>query len=289
MPMSVLRAANRKTNHPLPDPWPALANSKFEVQFLPAQFMMIAGPPGAGKTFLALDAALKMNQPTLYLSCDSDEMTMVTRTAAAVTGHRQKDVRDTLRRGLFKEVYGERLRSSVLKLEFDPSNPTMQDIAYILECYYELEGQHPRLIILDNVMNLEAETENEWASIRRASKELHWLARHTKACVIALHHTSEQDTNNRFNKDKEPQKAPPRSAIQGKISQMSPVILTVDTDGNELWVAVVKNRFGKSDRLAKDPVRFMVDLSRAKIWDDYADFRKSLSDRAKSGQWIAGG
>lgn len=286
MPMSVLRAANRKTNHPLPDPWPALANSKFEVQFLPAQFMMIAGPPGAGKTFLALDAALKMDVPTLYLSCDSDEMTMVTRAAASVTGHKQRDIRNVLRRGLFKELYGERLRNSNLKLEFDPSNPTMQDIAFILECYREIEGVYPRLIILDNVMNLESESENEWASVRKASKELHWLARHTKACLIALHHTSEQDP--KYNKDKEKQLAPPRSAIQGKISQMSPVILTVDTDGAEMWVAVVKNRFGMSDRNAKDPIKFMVDLSRAKIWDDLSDFRREVEERARTGQWIAG-
>lgn len=263
MPIPVLRAANRKTSHPLPDPWPALANSKFEVQFLPAQFMMLAGPPGAGKTFLALDAALKMDVPSLYLSCDSDETTMVVRTAASVTGHKQRQVRDVLRRGLFKEIYGDRLRSSNLRLEFDPSNPTMQDIAHILDCYLEVEGIYPRLLILDNIMNLESDSENEWAGMRKASKELHWLARKTKACLLGLHHTSEQDP--KWNRD---QLAPPRSTIQGKISQMSPVILTVDTDGTYMWVAVVKNRFGMDDRDAKEPIRFMVDLSRARIWDE---------------------
>jgi predicted ATP-dependent serine protease len=226
--------------------------------------MMIAGPPGGGKTFLALDAALKMNVPTLYLSCDSDELTMVTRAAAAVTGHRQRDVKETLRLGLFKEVYGKWLRNSPLKIEFDPSNPTFQDIAYILEAYHEMEGQYPKLIILDNVMNLESDTDNEWAGIRKASKDLHWLARKTKACLVALHHTSEPDAKYADKK----QLAPPRSAIQGKISQMSPVILTVDTDGALMWVAVVKNRFGQADKNANDPLRFMVDLSRARIWDE---------------------
>jgi predicted ATP-dependent serine protease len=256
--MSVLRAANRKASQPLPNPWPALANSRFEVQFLPAQFMMLAGATGVGKTFLALDAALKMDCPTLYLSCDSDETTMVVRTTAAITGHKQKQVREVMRRGLFKEVYGDRLRNSNLKLDFDPSNPTMQDVAYILECYLELEGQYPKLIILDNLMNLESDSENDWSGMRRATKELHWLARKTKACVLVLHHTSQDFIG----------LVPPLRAVQGKVIQMAPVIFTVGYDGMYIYVCVAKNRFGPSDPEAKEPIKFIVDLSRASIWDE---------------------
>lgn len=258
MPMPVLRAANMKVSQPLPNPWPALANSRYEVQFLPSQFMMLAGPPNAGKSFLAMDAALKMNVPTLYLSCDSDETTLVTRLAAATSGLAQRDVREVIRRGLFKEMFSDQLRNTGIKIDFDPSNPTMTDVAHILECYLEMEGCYPRFIVLDNLMNLESEHHDEWAGMRRASKELHWLARHTKACLLVLHHTSEEFLG----------KAPPRRAIQGKISQMSPVILTVGSDGLYLYVAVVKNRHGPADPEAKDPLTFMVDLSRAKIWDE---------------------
>lgn len=262
MPMPFLRAANGRHNHPLPDPWPALANSKYEVQFLPAQFVMICGPSGAGKSFMALDAALKMAVPTLYLSCDSDEMTMVVRAASAVTKHNQRDVREVYKRGLFKEVYGDALRNSAIRLSFDPSNPTMEDVALTLEAYREVEGLYPRLLVLDNVMNLEGDNSgNEWGFLRQASKDLHLIARKTKACVLALHHTSEQS-------DSFSMKAPPKTAIKGKITEMAPVILTVSHDAGELWVAVVKNRFGQSDPMAKDPLRFIADLSRAQIWDE---------------------
>lgn len=267
MAMPFLRAANVKNSLPLPDPWPALANSRFEVQFLPAQFMMIAGPSGAGKSFMALDAALKMNVPTLYLSCDSDEMTVVVRAAAAVTKHSQRDVRETYKRGLFKEVYGDALRNSVIRLSFDPSNPTLQDIAHILEAEYEINGEYPRLIILDNVMNLEGDggnAGNEWAFLRKATKDLHWIARKTKACLVGLHHTSEPDP--KWSKDIP--LAPSKSSIKGNITEMAPVILTVAHDAGEMWVAVVKNRFGQQDPNAKDPIRFIADLSRAQIWDE---------------------
>lgn len=282
MPIPVLRAANHKASQPLPDPWPALANSRYEVQFLPAQFMLFAGPSGAGKTFLALDAALKMNVPTLYLSCDSDESTMVTRVTSSITGHSQREVRESMRMGIFKEVYGGWLTNPNLRFEFDPSNPSLQDIAHILEAYHEVEGQYPKMLILDNVMNLEGDSENEWAGMRKASKALHWIARKTKACLVALHHTSDPD-------DKWPSKAPPKWSIQGKITQMSPTIVTVYTDGYEMWLGVVKHRFGRSDPTAKDPLKFMVDLSKARIWDDEREYRKQLDERASSGQWIAGG
>jgi len=261
MPVPLLRAANSRHVQPLPDPWPALAASKYEVQFLPGAFMMLAGPPGAGKTFLALDAALKMNCPTLYLSCDSDESTMVVRAAAAVTKHQQRQVRESLKRGMFKEVYGDHLRGTNIRLDFEPSNPTMQDLGHIFECYFEIEGRYPALTILDNVMNLEADSDNEWAAMRRSAKELHWLARKTKTCFLALHHTQEPDKDWLY-------KAQPRSAIQGKISQLCSVIMTMATNGYEMFVAVVKQRAGQSDPGALHPIRFTCDLSRAQIWDE---------------------
>lgn len=261
MPMPFLRAANGRHIQPLPDPWPALASSKFEVQFQPSQFMMMCGPSGAGKSFMALDAALKMDVPTLYVSCDSDEATVCVRAAASVTKHAQRDVRAAYRRGMFREVYGDALKDSNIRLEFDPPNPTMQDLAYILEAYHEAESEYPRFIVLDNVMNLEGESENEWGFLRKASKDLHWIARRTKACLLALHHTSEDKEILKF-------RAPPKSAIKGKITEMAPVILTVSHDGGEMWVAVVKNRFGMSDPNANDPLRFIADLSRAQIWDE---------------------
>ena len=39
----------------------------------------------------------------------------------------------------------------------------------------------------------------------------------------------------------------PRSAIQGKVSQLPALICTLGTVGNSMAVAVVKNRYGKAD------------------------------------------
>ena len=245
----------------MPDPWPGLRNSKYGVQFFPGQLYMLAGPPGAGKTMLALDAALKMNVPTLYVSADSDEMTMAVRAASAVTHHNSRDVRKTMSHGMFQEVYGEALANSPIRFEFEPSNPTIQDIGHMLEAYYEVESQYPQMLVVDTLMNVEGSSENEWASIRQTAKDLHWLARKTKTCLWILHHTSEQNSDWIM-------KAPPRAAIQGKVSQLPAVILTAAHDQGELWVAVVKNRFGEADPGATSPLRFIADLATVRIWDE---------------------
>lgn len=222
--------------------------------------MMLCGPSGAGKSFLALDAALKMGCTCLYLSCDSDESTMLVRAGAAVTKHSQRDVRETLRRNMFAEVYGPKLRQAHIRLEFDPSNPTLQDIAHTLDAYWEAEAAYPELVVLDNMLNLEGDGANEWSFLRQASKDLHWIARKTKACVLGLHHTSED-------KEALSLRAPPKSAIKGKISEMAPVILTVGPGQGGVWMAVVKHRHGTDDPKALQPLWFDVDFDKAQVRD----------------------
>jgi predicted ATP-dependent serine protease len=221
---------------------------------------MLAGAPGAGKTWLALDLATRMNIPALYISADSDDITMRIRVASMLTGHDQRTVREVSDHGLFKEVYGDIVADLPIRFLFEPSEPSMEDIRHELEAYQELNGQMPQLIIVDNLINLESDNANEWAGIRMAAKDLHYLCRKTKACIVALHHTSEQDP--RWISG-----APPRSAIQGKISQLQSLIITVGKDENIMWLAVVKNRFGEADPGAVGPFRFVVDLARGKIWE----------------------
>lgn len=260
MPVPLLRAANHQTGAALPDPWPMLAKSKYAVRFYTPMYAMIAGSPGAGKTMLALDMAIRMNVPTLYISADSDEVTMRVRAAAILSGHDQGTIRQVLDYGMFKEVYGHYLAGLPIKFMFDPSEPSMDDIFNALEAFKEVEGEMPKLIIIDNIMNMEIDGNNEWAGMRMASKDLQFLSRKTRACVVALHHTSEQDPRWITS-------APPASAIQGKITQLPSMVLTVASVDNQMFVAVVKQRFGDRDPGATNPFRFVTDFSRGKIWD----------------------
>lgn len=234
--------------------------SAYGVRFNRGQLCMLAGAPGAGKTTVALIGALRMGVSCLYFSADSDETTMAARAASAITAHPYSDVRDVQAYGLYDDVYGERVGQLPIRFVFD-SEPSMDDLVLGLEAYLELWGQHPQLIVVDNLMNLATDDGNEWQGLRQAVKGLHWLARRTKACVWVLHHTSEQN-------DAWISSAPPRGAIQGKLSQLPEVILTLANHDGELLVGVVKNRHGPSDPKAERPVRMVIDFARNRLWDD---------------------
>lgn len=258
MPQPLTRTSRAAA--PLPDPFRSLAQSKYHVRFRRGEVVMVAGPPGAGKSMLALAAAINMRVPTLYISADSNESTMAARAAACVTGHPIETVAKTIEIGLWREEYAVRLADVPVRFEYDDTDPTIDDIAHALTAFVEVWGETPHLLVLDNLMNMSTDDANEWQGMRGAVKQLHYIARKSKACVLVLHHTSEQDSGHI-------ESAPPRSAIQGKVSQLPALILTVANRGGELFVGVVKNRHGPADVGAKDPVRMIMDFATCRVYD----------------------
>src|SRR5581483_2995721 len=154
---------------------------------------MLAGPPGAGKSTVALIAALRMRVPTLYISADSDEDTMAARAAAAITRHPVRDVEQTIAYGLFREEYGPLLADIPVRFEYDPSDPSIEDIGNAITAWIEVWGEPPWFVVVDNLMNLSGDSDVEVQAQKKAMRDLHWLARKTKACILVLHHTSEQN------------------------------------------------------------------------------------------------
>jgi predicted ATP-dependent serine protease len=60
--------------------------------FRHGEVSMIAGPPGAGKSTLALSLAVQAKVPTLYISADTHSHTMSLRMLAMLTGKPQGEV-----------------------------------------------------------------------------------------------------------------------------------------------------------------------------------------------------
>jgi KaiC/GvpD/RAD55 family RecA-like ATPase len=224
---------------------------------------MVAGPPGAGKSTVALIAALrwaKAGIPGLYISADSDEDTMAARAAAALTGHPVRDIEQTISFGLFRDEYGPVLNDLPVRFEYDPSDPSIEDIVNTLTAFVEVWGEYPGFVVVDNLMNMSGDSDVEVQTQKKAMRELHWLARKTRSCVIVLHHTSEQNQDHLLS-------APPRSAIQNKVSQLPALILTAAHNGGELFVAVVKHRHGEDDPKASNPLRWIVNFATFQVQD----------------------
>jgi hypothetical protein len=93
--------------------------------------------------------------------------------------------------------------------------------------------------------------------------ELHDMARKTEACVVVLHHVSEQSEYG------SPSEPPHRRAIHGKVSQLPALILTLGYDPGQatLKVAAVKNRFGQHQPDGKRYVQLLVNYAAVQISD----------------------
>lgn len=244
---------------PLPDVWKDLENK--QIRFRRGQVCMVAAAPNAGKSMFALIYAIRANRPTLFFSADTDVTTVMMRTAAHISGHNQTLVEENLTKN--SKYYDSKFdQVKNIQWVFD-SSPSLDDIELEIKAYIELYGIAPELIVIDNLMNVVAESDNEWAGLRAIMVDLHDMARQTEACVMVLHHVSEQSEYMKENKP------PARRAIHGKVSQLPAMILTLGYEPiqNLLRVAAVKNRFGKHTADGKDYVSLFVNYGSCQIFD----------------------
>lgn len=256
---------------PLPDVWKSLVSTDVNVKFRRGQVCMVAAAPNAGKSMFALVYAIKANIPTLFFSADTDTATVMIRTAAHLSGHSQLTVETNLQKN--PRHYQEYLsKMQNIQWVFD-SSPSLDDIEMEIKAYIELYGIAPELIVIDNLMNVAAETDNEWAGLRAIMMELHDMARKTEACVLVLHHVSEQSEYG------SPTMPPPRRAIHGKVSQLPAIILTLGYDPSQgmLRVAAVKNRFGPHFADASRWATLFTNFGACQIGDSDAQGRAYLN------------
>ena len=259
---------------PLPDVWDGLAAK--QIKFRRGQVCMVAAAPNAGKSMFALIYAMQAKVPTLFFSADTDTTTVMMRAAAQASGHSQISVESNLSADThYYDRHFDKLKH--IKWVFD-SSPSLDDIELEIRAYIELFGESPELIVIDNLMNVAAETDNEWAGLRAIMMELHDMARNTEACVLVLHHVSEQSEYG------SPTNPPARRAIHGKVSQLPALILTLGYDPNAgmLKIAAVKNRFGPHTADGSNWATLAVNYSACQI-SDMNSFGQMLVKDAQAG------
>jgi predicted ATP-dependent serine protease len=259
--LTIKQAAKRHLEEPqlLPDLFTSL--KKEGIRFRRGQVTMIAGQPNSGKSLFALFYGVKANVPTLYISADTDGYTTAIRAAAIITGHQQHTIEESFKND-GQEFYTQELSSiKHIEFSFDPS-PTLDDVDLMVKAYGEKYGQWPHLIIIDNLMNVSALHDNEWTGMRDIMKACHHIARETDSAIFILHHTSEAEGD--------PLRPPSRRSIQGKVSQLPEMILTVamDTKQGALRLACVKNRFAKHSPMGDDWIELVADASRMTLKEE---------------------
>lgn len=205
----------------------------------------IAGVGGALKTGLALYWVGRLERPTLYFSADSEPFEMLERVASMVTGDSVDKVRAN------PGAYAGAIDRLPIRMVFEDS-PTYLDLELEVAAYAEVHGTFPEVIVIDNLLNLVGDNENEWGAHRDHARVIHRVTRVTKATVLVLAHMGEDKAD--------PTTFPPaRMKLQGKVSQLPKMILSLAFDGQRLKVAAVKNRFGPADASGRTYVELYAD------------------------------
>lgn len=260
---TLARAVKRglSAGEPLPAPWPVFESKK--ISFRRSSIQMIAGPPGSMKTVMMLNIvdAMGPDVPTLYHSSDSDDFTMATRVNSMRTGMSTDE--SELLVMTQPDLVQDALNSfSHVKWSFHAA-PTLDHMWREAEAFREVHGTYPHHTIIDILMDVDYEgagEQNYWALMA----ELKVMARDQQTALTIVHHTSESAKGGT---------PPPRSAIMGKANQLPTCILTLwgDAHSGTLDVAVVKNRFGPQDAMAKKFFRMKADPSVCKVEEGEAE------------------
>jgi len=247
MALSAARALTkgRRAGAPLPDveALSDLRDGYFRFRFRQSEVALIAGQPNAGKSLFALWLASQFDVPTLYFSADSSSFTASTRLAAAYTGDATEKVAEGMRAG-GAGYYEAVLDESPIRFCFDP-NPTHTTIADELDAWVERWDDWPRLVIVDNLMDVVGAGDSEFAAYKDVLLGLKTIARETEAAILVLHHMSESGTD--------PFTPAPRKAVMGKASQTPEHVLSIamGEGGDEFRLSVVKHRNGPADPSGK--------------------------------------
>lgn len=222
---------------PLPDPFPAFTNNK--IKFRLGATSMIAGRPGSYKSIFALNMirfwSKNKHIRILVFAADSDEATVAKRLSAIITGEDATQVETKIVAGETGR-YETCLHPLADNVRFVYNQLSMDGIADHVWAFEAQYGTYPDIIVLDNLIDF-VDRPDDWGGMLMMTKELDALAKETRCHVVILHHA-------RVDQGRDKTIPPMESEIQGKITQIPRLVLTVAPNGTLINMSCEKDSGG---------------------------------------------
>lgn len=254
MSFKLARLARRgfRSGELLPDVYGTLKRKG--IRFRRGGVHLIAGTPGSMKTMLIINLVDEMKIPTLYISNDSNEMTIISRMLSRRT---KVDSELTAERARTDPDWAFLTLSDMdwVRWNFNPS-PSLEEIEEEILAFEELWGDAPHLVVVDVLMKVDYDEGSPYATDEGIVRFLDKLSRDSSACFIVAGHTSENEAGN---------PCQPLKAVLNKVSKLPVMVLTTAYSNGILYVAPVKNRDGFADPTGKTTVEFLIDPAIATI------------------------
>lgn len=155
------------------------------------ELVMMAGAPGGGKSTVAVNMAIQMEVPLLYLAQDSPA-SVLSRMVAIAT---QQETRKTFRAIADSDqrvVVAERMADVRPTLVFERGAQTLEDIKERVEALHEWLGEYPPIVVIDNLIDMiiPGATHGDNTFYTTALPYLKQMANEYNLTVIALHHVT---------------------------------------------------------------------------------------------------
>jgi RecA-family ATPase len=232
-----VRAASKRPDS-LPQPYRSL--SALGIHFYRREISLFAASPGTGKSALAINLAIKMKVPTLYLSLDTSAQDMSTRLAAVTSGRSMGYIAKAMDK---EEVEATLDVAEHVTFCFDSSMGS-RDVSDELLAYVTVHGAFPQLLVVDNLNSLELDSDSEYSGENEMMKQLNTVARRGDMHVMVLHHVQGQ-----YDGTTRPLTL---GSIVNKVTKLPSLVLTLRGDKNfsgteQMLVCPVKNRHGEAD------------------------------------------
>ena len=246
---------------PLPDPFKQLADNR--AKFRRGATSLIAGTPGAFKSVMALNMLVTwagQGIGSLYFAADSDEVTVVNRLTGIVTGVNVERVERQMMEDKGKrQEYKARLYEDLPGVEFEYEQMDFEDVVKHVKSYEAVYGKYPDVIFIDNLIDF-VESPTDYGGMLEFIRSMDGLSKEIKAHVCILHHAKLRDSNKSDNDsdDKDPMQPPADWEVQGRITQLSRLVLTICAVGLHVNMSVVKNTLGPQTREASRVFSFEV-------------------------------
>jgi len=187
-------AASGTVGDPIPMPWPRLNEA---LQLHTKELAIVAGAPGAGKSVFALNVAMSLDEPVLYLAMDSSP-SVYARSAALALRAEVDWVYDVLRDEDAKPRLLEDLRDANPNMFINAGAVDVGGIEARLEALTEILGYAPKLVIIDNLIDLivEGHVHTDTGFYAAALNPLKQMAIRHDTCIMALHHVTRKGGEN---------------------------------------------------------------------------------------------
>lgn len=174
-------------------PWPSVSNL---VKMHTKEIVIVGGAPGSGKSLIAINLAMAVDYPVLYIAQDTPASVVARMVSIEKGWDLEKSMKELYSGKAADELSAVmREKHSNIMIERRPVN--VERIENMLSAIEEWQGKTPPLVVVDNLidMRVEGSTHADMSFFTKTLPELKFLANEKNTCIMLLHHVVRRGEN----------------------------------------------------------------------------------------------